>query len=64
MRSSYKDLPNYFTLKTYSPIPTTWSTFATQQPPITLVDTLQSHWKDEGLQPKIQYLNLSNDVAH
>ena len=41
MRSSYIDVPTHFTLKTYSPIPTTQSTSATQQPLIAPVSTLQ-----------------------
>ena len=57
MRSSYIDLPNRFILKTYSSIPTTWSTSATQQPLITPMNTFQPCWRDEGLQPKIQCPN-------
>ena len=61
MGLSYTYLTNYFTLKTYSPIPTTWSSFMTQQPLIVLLNMLQPHWRDEGLQPKIQCLNPLNE---
>ena len=57
MRSNYIDLLGYFTLKsTYSPVATTWSMSAMQEPLIALVNTLQPRWRDEGLQPKIQRL--------
>ena len=38
MKSSYTDLPDHFTLKTYSPVPTIWFTSATQHPSIAPVD--------------------------
>ena len=54
MRSNYIDLPRHFALKTYSLIPITWSTSKMQQPLIALMNTFKPHWRDEGLQPKIQ----------
>lgn len=48
MISSHTNLPNWFTLKTYSK-PTTWSMFAMQQSPITSMNT-QPHWRNTSLQ--------------
>ena len=50
MRSSHIKLSNYFTLKTYSLEPITWSTFVMQQSSITLVNTSQLRWRDVDLQ--------------
>ena len=61
MRLSYTNLLGCFTLKIYSSVPTTWSTPMKQQPPIAPVNMLQSHWMDEGLQPKIESLNPLNE---
>ena len=60
MRSNYTDLPDYFTLKMYSPIPTTWSMSTMQQPLIALKYT-STLLRNEGLQPKIQSLNPLNE---
>ena len=50
MRTCYTNLPCYFTLKTYSPVPTPWSMFVMQQSSNAPMNMFQPHWRDPGLQ--------------
>ena len=50
MRTCYTNLPCYFTIKTYSLVPTTWSMFVMQQSPNAPMNMFQPHWRDAGLQ--------------